>query len=250
MRPSILPLLCTALLFVAANIPPAPGTTDDHGIGVALAGNEYTLHFDHVTGERLEDLLLLAQELLDMPVKYNPAEVSDVRIRIVGPAVVSEAELRGFIETVLYMYDFLLLEESYGQRRLLQAVRVGIPTRGPGARIVAHATVVPLEELPNWEGRRAMISVTLPLKHIDARETMAAFSTMVDQQVTQVRHVASANLLTFTGPAQVVISVVRHAQSFDVANESAGIGRIAQLEERLDALERLLAEDILERDDR
>ncbi len=181
--------------------------------------NYFSIQFDEMEGEKLEDFIDLARNILHQPIKYNPAEVGDVRIRILGPQRVHPDDFYKYFQAVLKAYEFIVV--NYGPEGSsflsIQRVTAGGPRGGGFSAARSGAPVVPVERLDEFRDNPAtLVTTSIPLKYIPARETMSTFSTMFDQQLEQVRNVENSNSLVITAFGSNVWYAYQLIQLIDV----------------------------------
>ena len=70
--------------------------------------DDYIMQFDEQNGEKLEDFINLAQKLLNRPIRYDPGDVSNTIIRIIGPQKIKQVRFFQYFQAVLKAYDFLI----------------------------------------------------------------------------------------------------------------------------------------------
>lgn len=195
MRPAaVLLLACLAL-------PVAPAAAQDINLA---EDNSYTLQFDEQAGESLQGFINLAQKLLGRPIRYQPEEVANVKIFIFGPQKIRQDRFYQYFQAVLKAYGFLIIEYGPDGANFLSVQKLG-PGAGPrGAggtgQIASQAPVVALEDLDRYENDPAtLITTSIPLKYVNARDQIATLNNMFDGTVEQVRAVENANQLVITG---------------------------------------------------
>ena len=199
MRPAALVL--AALLPVFA----APAAAQDTGPDITVFEGKYTLQFDEQQGEKLEDFINLAQKLLNRPIRYDQQEVANTQIRIIGPQVIQQERFYQYFQAILKAYDFLIVEFGPKGANFLSVQKIGPAAgargAGGGAGILkSQAPVVKVEDLQQFENDPAtLITTSIPLHYVNARDQMATLQNMFDAQIEQVRAVENANQLVITG---------------------------------------------------
>ncbi len=193
MRPAAALLLaCLALL--------APRAA---GQDITILGDDYSLQFDEQEGEKLDDFINLAQKLLGRPIRYVPQETGDVTIRIIGPQKIQQARFYQYFQAVLKAYGFLIAEYGPDGANFLSVTKItpgGAGRAGSGVAIASQAPVVALEDLDTYENDPAtLITTSIPLKYVNARDQLTTLNNMFDNQIEQVRAVENANQLVITG---------------------------------------------------
>ncbi len=160
------------------------------------------LQFDEENGEKLVDFIDLAKVILQKPIKYNRPEVSDTRIQIVGPITVVRDDFYLFFQAVMRAYDFIVVDYGPEGSTFLsvQKITAGGGARAGGAFVKAQAPIVPQEDLVKFKDNPAvLITTSIPLKYVDARNAMSTFNPFFDTQIEQVRAVENSNSLVLTG---------------------------------------------------
>ncbi len=211
----ILALLGVALLGLVA--PPLAAQTTISGPDIELIGeDEYLIQFDETEGEKLEDFIHLAKSLLLMPMMYSPQEVSEQRIKIIGPQRVRREDFFEYFQSVLKAHDFIVVPigpEGGGVLRIQRVTGQGRTTIGAKAL----APVIEVEDLHLYRRKAAeLITTSIPLRYVDARSVMATFQQLVDATIESVRNVENSNSLVITGFGQHVWGVYQLVQLIDV----------------------------------
>jgi len=140
----------------------------------------------------------------------------------------------------LEQQGFLLVEQSFdgGTMLLLQPL---VASHGP-RRPLAPA-LVPLDELDQWKDRRVLVTVSIPLEHLDARSAMGIFNPFFDARYEQLRNSAGSNALVATALAYKLPDIVALAQALDQPPAPSAdapddlVHRVEELETRVAALE-------------
>lgn len=197
MRPNLIAGLPTllALALLAAPAPAQDPTVD-------ASGRYLSFQFDETNGEKLENFIHLARMILDKPMKYDPQEVNNVNIRIIGTPQVERERFFQFFQAVLRAYDFIVVLYAEGAGDFYSIQRISASARGGAAGGVVKATapIVPLESLEKYRyDPGTLITTSIPLKYIDGRAAMATFNPFFDSQVESIRNVENSNSLVITG---------------------------------------------------
>jgi type II secretory pathway component GspD/PulD (secretin) len=188
-------LLALLMFLVVFGLPEASAqditTSDDH----------FILQFDEENGEKLLDFIDLAKVILGRPIKYVRQEVSEVRIQIVGPITVKRDDFELFFQAVLRAYDFIVVNYGPDGSTFLSVQKITAGGAGrTGAFVKAQAPIVPIDELEAYSQNPAiLITTSIPLKYVDARNAMSTFNPFFDTQIEQVRSVENSNSLVLTG---------------------------------------------------
>jgi general secretion pathway protein D len=192
-----LKLLTTLVFSVALSAPEALARPQD----ITTSDDSYILQFDEENGEKLIDFIDLAKVLLSRPIKYNRPEVSEAKIQIVGPITVRREDFYLFFQAVLRAYDFIVVDYGPEGSTFLSVQKITAGgARGGGAFVKAQAPIVPIELLHLYAQNPAvLITTSIPLKYVDARNAMSTFNPFFDTQIEQVRSVENSNSLVLTG---------------------------------------------------
>ncbi len=186
---------------------------------IRVDGDDFLIQFDETDGEKLEDFIDLAKNILLRPMKYSPPEVSEVRIRIVGPQRVRRDRFMQYFQSVLKSYQFIVVpfgEDGAGEFLEIRRLTTGGP-QGRNTDAKSAAPIVPVEQLEAYRyDPAALITTSIPLRWVDARSVMATFQGLVDTTIESVRNVENANALVVTGFGQNVWGVYQLAQLIDV----------------------------------
>jgi len=171
---------------------------------VTTSGDSYILQFDEEAGEKLIDFIDLAKVILGRPIKYDRAQVSDVRIQIVGPITIKKDDFYLFFQAVLRAYEFIVGDYGPEGSTFLSVVRITPGAgggRSPGTGLGKNTSpIVPIEALPLYAQNPAvLITTSIPLKYVDARNVMGTFAPFFDSQIESVRAVENSNSLVVTG---------------------------------------------------
>lgn len=209
MRAHPVPLLCLLLTLAAA-----PARAQD----IQVSGDTYVLQFDEVEGEKLADFIHLAKSLLGRPIKYIPQEVADTRIWIVGPQTVPRTKFFEYFQAVLKSYDFIVTEYGPRDGNFLAITKVVPGGGGRGASLFkTQAPVVDYRDLDQYRDNPAtLITTSIPLQHLEARNAMSALSSYFDNFIETIRNVENANNLIVTGFGTTVWGVYQLLQLMDV----------------------------------
>jgi type II secretion system protein D len=202
MRPSILTTVAALAILAgsvgAQDIELAPGNDLVKGMG-----DNWIFQFDEENGESMIDFIHLGKVLLRRPIKFEPAEVGDTRIFIIGPVTVEKAKYYQFFQAVLKAYNFIIMD--YGPRgsSFLSIQKIGVGgagSRSGGAFIKSKAPIVPMDRLHEYsEDPATLITTSIPLKYIEARSAMASFQPYFDTTIEGIRNVENSNSLVITG---------------------------------------------------
>ncbi len=194
-------LAAALVLSVLPTLLAAPAGAQD----INVFEGKYTLQFDEQNGEKLEDFINLAQKLLNRPIRYEPTEVANVQIRIIGPQTIEQERFYQYFQAILKAYDFLIVEFGPDGANFLSVQKItpggGGRGGGGGAGILkSQAPVVKVEDLDDYENDPAtLITTSIPLHYVNARDQMTTLQNMFDPQIEAVRHVENANQLVITG---------------------------------------------------
>jgi general secretion pathway protein D len=185
-----------AALVLAVLLIPAARAQD-----ITTVGNDYILQFDEQNGEKLEDFINLAQKLLGRPMRYDPNDVSSTVIRIIGPQTIAQDRFYQYFQAVLKAYDFLIVEFGSEGANFLSVQKMQQGGRPGGTGILkSQAPVVAVEDLDKYKNDPAtLITTSIPLHYVNARDQLTTLQNMFDSTIEQVRHVENANQLVITG---------------------------------------------------
>lgn len=166
-------------------------------------GEKYVLQFDEQNGEKLDDFIDLAQKLLGRPIRYEPGETANTKIQIIGPQTVEKKRFYQYFQAVLKAYDFLIIEYGPEGANFLSVQKItagGGGRGGAGGTIKSQAPVVSIEDLHKYEDDPAtLITTSIPLKYVNARDQLNTVQPMFDTSIEIVRPVDNANQLVITG---------------------------------------------------
>ena len=125
-------------------------------------------------------------------------------IKIVGPQHVQQKQFYQYFQSVLKSYDFIVTEFGPEGSSFLQVSKLtaggGRPGAGGGAGIKLQAPVVDIADIDDYRhDPGTLITTSMPLRYIEARNTMTTISTLFDGNIEQARNVDNANNLVITG---------------------------------------------------
>lgn len=201
-------------------------------------------------GEALEDFVRLASTVLDVPVKFDPQEVRDVRMTLVGDLSCEREDFRDLFDRLLLAHGFLSATRHHAGGTFLDVRRIESHLRRDNlTRFAAGAMLEPerLDERPAV----AMPTYTtvFPLAHADARALMAVLNPMVDSRFETLRSLdhgalmVTATLDTLRSLRDVILALDDAA----ALRAATGSDELQQLRERVGVLEaklaRILGED-------
>jgi len=219
-------LLISALLslalpaLTAAQEDPAPEVlaVQDGSVALSVGGS----------GIGMLDLLELSEELLGLPVIYNPQEIGDMRIFGSGTVRCELAQFRGLLDELLLSFDFVTWDTQAGEHAM--HVRRVAPGRGVAGPPLP-GQVVTLGQVP--PRNTATYTAVFPLRHIDARSAMASFVPLLGHHHESLRNVGSSNALIVTALSMAKLQMIADLlAAVDVAPPEPS-------EELEDAVERL-----------
>ncbi len=143
-------------------------STPHPSIRLEQDGLELLLEFDEACGAPLQAFLELAEQRLDSPLRYDPAEGADVQIRIIGRQRVRSDQFFQYVQSVLEAYRFIVVPsvEGEGETRFLEVRRSPAAafkeSGGCRAPLVAPER---LDDIPS----SGLVTTRLVLRHTPAR---------------------------------------------------------------------------------
>ncbi|MHC5211745.1 MAG: secretin N-terminal domain-containing protein [Planctomycetota bacterium] len=207
----------TAALLALALITGLPALAQD----ITVQGDEYVLQFDETDGEPLVDFVDLAQKILQRPIRYTPADLGpEVRVYILGPQRVKQAQFEQYFQSVLKAYDYIVIEYGPQDSNFLSIQKIspgGAPRPGTGGLFyTSQAPIVSVEDLDDYQHDPAqLITTSLPLRYVSGRDALGTFSTYFNQPPEQIRNVENTNALVVTGFGSHVWGVWQLVQLID-----------------------------------
>jgi general secretion pathway protein D len=196
-------------------------TLPAHAQDITVQGDEYILQFDETDGEPLIDFVDLAQKILQRPIRYVPQDLGpEVRVYILGPQRVRQAQFKQYFQSVLMAYDYIVIEYGPQGSNFLSIQKIspgGAPRPGSGGMfITSQAPIVSVDDLDQYRHDPAqLITTSLPLRYVSGRDALGTFSTYFNQPPEQIRNVENTNALVVTGFGSHVWGVWQLVQLID-----------------------------------
>jgi hypothetical protein len=150
---------------------------------ITVQGDEYILQFDETDGEPLIDFVDLAQKILQRPIRYVPQDLGpEVRVYILVPQRVRQAQFKQYFQSVLKAYDYIVIEYGPQGSNFLSIQKIspgGAPRPGSGGMfITSQAPIVSVDDLDQYRHDPAqLITTSLPLRYVSGRDALGTFST-------------------------------------------------------------------------
>ena len=206
-----------------------------------LVDSGQTVELD-VQETKLWDFLEAAQPLLAVPVNYEPGEVANVRITQAGLMRVPLASFRDAFDAVLRRYDFITWDDISGGTTVIMVSKV---TAGGGRPKLAFTPrLVTMQELEAGPSPRlALYTASIPLQHIDARDTLNVLMPVLDTSLESARPVDGANALLITATREHLLAARDMLAAVDLPGPEGGprSGRLDKLEQQVSDLAARLA---------
>jgi len=213
-----IPFTLLPLLFVGLF---ASGLAAQEHYDITLDEDYYYLQFDETNGAPIEELIDLCKEITGFPIKYNKQEVEGQMIVILGVQRVKRNKQSFFeyFQSVMVSYEFIC--SSYGPEESPYFITVQKLGSGPRSGMIqSQAPVIPREMLEEYKDNPGMlITTTIPLKYIAARDMISSLSSLVGQgamSLESIRPVENANSLVITSFATKVWGISKLIALMDV----------------------------------
>jgi general secretion pathway protein D len=182
----------------------------------------YYIQFNEGEGTPLKDLIILCQDVTMYPIQFQEAEVEDQRIYIIGKQKIKKSR-KGFFEyfqSVLISYEFICAPYGPEDDPFFITIRRMTPAARQGGMDLfrAQAPVVEMNEIAKYKDNPGMlITTTIQLKYIAARETMTSLNFYFqNQQLESIRPVENSNSLILTGFANKIYYITKLLKLMDV----------------------------------
>jgi general secretion pathway protein D len=191
----------SAVLLALALVTAIPAAAQD----ITIQGDEYVLQFDETEGEPLIDFVDLAQKILQRPIRYTPQDLGpEVRVYILGPQRVKQAQFKQYFQSVLKAYEYIVIEYGPTGSNFLSIQKVsqtGQPRPGTGTMfILSQAPMVSVDDLDAYQHDPAqLITTSMPLRYVSGRDALGTFSSYFSNPPEQIRNVENTNALVVTG---------------------------------------------------
>lgn len=167
-------------------------------------------------------LLDFAARTLKITILYDEADTSQKIFQFTGKVRVPRSQFPGYFERLILEKNFLFLVSGEGDSAVYRVVY--LMNRGMGNPWHMKGRVVPLENLADYADRGLLVTVTIPLKYVDARNTLQSlnpyFMTQGPVQVESIRSVENANSLIITTFGQKAYQLYRLLQRLDHVAEN------------------------------
>lgn len=186
--------------------------------------DHYYIQWNEGEGTPLKELIILCQDVTGYAIQYQEAELQDTRIFIIGKQKIKRSK-QGFFayfQSVLISYEFICAPYGPEDDPFFITIRKMTARPGGGADLFkAQAPVVPKENLAQYKDNPGMlITTTIQLKHIPARDTMTSlqhfFQAAGAQQLESIRPIENSNSLILTGFANKIYYVALLIKLMDV----------------------------------
>ncbi len=213
---------------------------------VAVDDDRIKIQFDEVDGTLVPDFLKLMEIQLGRQVTYEPRDVEDRRLLVLGAQELPRRDFRAYAETLLLTQDLIVVE--YGPVLAVRVSTGGRHSAKPGYA-KGIAPFVPRDELmADWKGRRQIVTTVLTVRSLHPGEVTNMLQTyFTDPMLESCRSVDNARSLVLTGHAETLRQVARLVDELDRAAAADAARRTDELEARLEFLEERL--DALEERD-
>lgn len=215
------------------------------------SGSYITLPLSSDLSISLTSFIEVAGKQLGFPIAYPPISTNDHTLTFTAEVKIPSDGFLGFFERLLLDHGFLHLVSGKGDSEIHQVVSVEQTIRAQQTHIFqSSAILVPYDKLNEYARRGTLITTSVPLEHIRARECMTTiqiyFQSHFSNYIEWVRPLESANRLIISGPASKVCKVCDLIKLSDVPvdpNVDTDLkSRVKQLEAKVDALMKMLEE--------
>jgi len=221
----IIPAIVLKVLTVVIFFSFGPDIIAQENIEIEEEDDFYYLQFHEGDGTPLQDLIFLCQKITAYPIQFSTMDIEEVKINIIGRQKI-EKSVHGFFnyfQSVLVSYEFICAfygpEDNPFFVTIKKMNQSSSGARG-GELFKAQAPVVSLDEIERYKdspGR--LITTTIQLKYIDARQTLTSMSPYFSSGsalLESVRSVENSNSLIITAFANKVYYVLKLIKLMDV----------------------------------
>jgi len=206
----------------------------------------------------LNSFIQFSSRTLDIPIVYNPHETNDIKIQFSSEVRVQRSEFLGYFERLLLDMGFIHLISGKGNAEVHKVMNMTGLARPNGAlAFQSSALVLPLGMLDAYAQRGIIITTTIPLKHLRARDCMTSLMVYFQNssQFESIRPLESTNSLMITGLAIKVSKIYELIKLSDIASSGDSalspsimasqdlMSRIEKLEKKVAALEKQVDEN-------
>lgn len=169
------------------------------------------------------------------------AKLSSAKLDLIGSLRVPVARCEALMESLFFSYDLIFMPPDVD----------GAPwevadIRGPErTQIRSAARMIELKELDALAGRPVLVSLTVPIEHVQARELSASLRPFFpDSGLETVTNLGNTNALLVTGFVPTVNGILKLLRQIDVPSPPPPPVRASEIEAlraRILALEKRLA---------
>ncbi len=185
----------------------------------------------------LSQFVELCHEVTGRVFIYEEAEVANKFVRLVGAKTVSKGKFYEFFQVIMILNDLACLPIGTSDIEVIQVTNYKTGQRG---ELTNRAPVVPYEDLESYSDKVGeIITTSIPLSNIDARQTFSSLRQyFTNQQTEQLTPIDNSNSLVVTAFAPSVWALSRLIKWMDVRPQSQ------QLEFEIVELDNAVAEEL------
>ncbi|GEM_PF-2564159 len=231
-----------------------PAKADEGPITMAVGSDEplitvsdglVRLHPADEQGVGVVDFLEAAQETLGRPISYDPMELGDVRLHLMGSPSCSTEDFRDFFDKLLRSHGFLAYDAGLPGSDTIVVSNLGMGL-GSSGRSSLSSQIIDAARLDEQPARRtALYTTAFMLEHLQGRSLMATFMPLLDTRFESMRNVESSNSLVVTVTSLDQLRQIRDLlATMDVPGPDGRLdnaGRLTALEADLGAVRQDLA---------
>ncbi len=189
------------------------------------------------SGYPLTQFVQLCHEVTGRVFIYEEAELANRNVRLVGTKTVPKSKFYEFFQVIMILNDLACLPVGSSE---IEVIRIKNLRQAQRGELTNRAPVVQYTDLDNYADKVGeIITSTIPLNNIDARQTFTSLRQYFTNQNTEsITPIDNSNSLVITALAPTVWAMARLLKWMDVKPQSQ------QLEFEIVELENAVAEEI------
>ncbi|MEQ8766130.1 MAG: secretin N-terminal domain-containing protein, partial [Planctomycetota bacterium] len=214
---------------------PALGQPDQPPIDEV--GDTIIFNLSADAGYPLDQFVQLCNEVTGRVFVYDEPEIAGKTVKLVGTKTVPKAKFYEFFQVIMILNDLACLPVGSSEIEVIRIKNIRTVQRG---ELTNRAPVVQYEELDAYADKVGeIITASIPLQNIDARQTFTSLRQYFTNQNTEsITPIDNSNSLVITALAPAVWAMARLLSWMDVKPQS----QVAEFE--IVELENAVAEEI------
>ncbi len=186
-----------------------------------------------------EDPLRQAQGVTREAFIYDPKELNSERLSFAGSVTVPKERFLAFFDRCLREREIVHLETAESGQTIHTLFKLGQPSSRASIMLKQRAPILSNEEVLRLSDRATLVTTTVSLKNLPAREAVNSLSQYFSEQATEtIRNIEGTEMIVMTGRASSVAAIVRMLAEMDAkAVESPEPKAIEKMENRLRKVE-------------